>query len=160
MKKMKMTRINRYRLYFLLMDLTTILYGIGLVQFAADPGAIAVTGVEPSGIHKLIGLIGIGLPTFLIFASFMRDEFAERAWQNAAASTIKGLVLIPFIALFVAGIAQGYADAQRAAQHLPKLGPTMPLDAISGTTLFGWAWTLMLMLFIFAFQWHRWRGTQ
>lgn len=149
-----MPRLDRYRLYFLLMDLSTLLVGVSIVQAALNPAALTQPAGEPGTLDLIIAAFIILLPTSLIFASRMRDEFAEILWQKAAASTIKGLVIVPFIALFVAGIVAGIREAGGAP-------PTpMPLDAVSGTTLFGWTWMLMLSLFVLAFQWHRWRGSR
>jgi hypothetical protein len=149
-----MARLDRYRLYFLLMDVSTVLVGVSIVQAILNPSALTQPTGEPGPIDLVIAMIIILLPTLLIFASRMRDEFAEILWQKAAASTVKGLVILPFVALFIAGIVAGYREAGGAP-------PTpMPLDAISGTTLFGWAWMLMLSLFVLSFQWHRWRGSR
>lgn len=149
-----MARLDRYRLYFLLMDVSTVLVGVSIAQAILNPSALTQPAGEPGPVDLVIAAIIILLPTSLIFASRMRDEFAEILWQKAAASTVKGLVILPFVALFVAGIVAGYREAGGAP-------PTpMPLDAISGTTLFGWAWMLMLSLFVLSFQWHRWRGSR
>lgn len=144
----------RYRLYFLLMDLATLMVVVSLGQAIVQPHTIAAAPVAPSPIALTIAAIMILLPTSLIFAKGMRDEFAETLWQKAAGSTIKGLVIIPFIALFIAGIVAGVREAGGAAET------PMPLDAISGSTLFGWIWMLMLGLFVLSFQWHRWRGNR
>lgn len=149
-----MARLDRYRLYFLLMDVSTVLVGVSIVQAILNPSALTQPAGQPGPIDLVIAAIIILLPTSLIFASRMRDEFAEILWQKAAASTVKGLVILPFVALFVAGIVAGYREAGGAARA------PMPLDAISGTTLFGWAWMLMLSLFVLSFQWHRWRGSR
>jgi hypothetical protein len=149
-----MPRIDRYRLYFLLMDLATLMVGVSIGQAILQPQSLTATPVDPSPLDLGIAAVIILLPTSLIFASRMRDEFAEILWQKAAASTIKGLVIVPFIALFVAGIVAGFREAGGAP------ATPMPLDVVSGATLFGWAWMLMLSLFVLTFQWHRWRGTR
>ncbi len=149
-----MPRIDRYRVYFLLMDFATLSVGVSIVQALLSPAALTETPTNPTPLDLAVAAVIILLPTTLIFAHRMRDEFAEVLWQKAAASTIKGLVIVPFIALFVAGIVAGFREAGGAP-------PTpMPLDAVSGTTLFGWAWMLMLSLFVLTFQWHRWRGSR
>lgn len=149
-----MARLDRYRLYFLLMDVSTVLVGVSIVQAILNPSALTQPTGEPGPIDLVIAAIIILLPTSLIFASCMRDEFAEILWQKAAASTVKGLVILPFVALFIAGIVAGIRETGGAPRA------PMPLDAISGTTLFGWAWMLMLSLFVLSFQWHRWRGSR
>lgn len=144
----------RYRLYFLLMDISTLMVVISLVDTLVRPDRLVTTASSPSLFDLIVASTIILLPTSLIFANRMRDEFAELLWQRAAASTIKGLVVLPFIALFVAGIVAGFREAGGAP-------PTpMPLDAISGSTLLNWAWLLMLSLFVLTFQWHRWRASR
>lgn len=132
-------RVDRYRLYFILMDVSAAIALIALVQIALDPQAL-LRGIRPGFWHELVGW-GSLLPLFLIFAGFMRDEYAERCWQKAAATTVRAMVLLPVVILLV------------AALTAPR-----PMSGVGGATILLWGWAMLLAVFVLAFQWHRWRG--
>lgn len=146
-----MTRFDRYRLYFRLMDIALLLTLAGIVQLVIEPAAMKPDFV-PGPLHLAIGIGSVLLTTFLMFAGFMRDEYAQACWERAAATTVKGLVIIPFVTLFVSGVIAGYNAPQGAPPGLS------PLETASGAVIFAWGWSLLLTLFVLAFQWHRWRG--
>ncbi|MBX9729326.1 MAG: hypothetical protein K2X31_10500 [Sphingopyxis sp.] len=146
-----MARFDRYRLYFRLMDIALLLTLAGIVQLVIEPAALRPEFV-PGPAHLAVGIGSVLLTTFLMFAGFMRDEYAQACWEQAAATTIKGLVIIPFVTLFVSGIIAGFNAEPGVAP-----GPS-PLEAVNGAVIFAWGWSLLLTLFVLAFQWHRWRG--
>jgi len=133
-----MTGITRHQAYFALMDAATLIVFIGLAQVAMDTGVL-FQGIRPGFWHELVGW-GTLLPLFLIFAGFMRDEYAELCWQRAAATTVRAMVVLPAaIAIIV---------SRRAPEAAAGI------DAV--TAIF-WGWALLLTVFVLAFQWHRWR---
>lgn len=149
----------RYRAYFRLMDIATVVVVISCLQLAMDPEAMSPE-FEPDIWHQIVGWLSFLLPLFLIFARRWRDEFAELCWHQSAATTIKGLFLAPLLLLFVMGIAAGWNHAHQEAAGGSPPPPVNPLDALSGVQALGICWGLLITLFVLAFQFHRWRGSR
>jgi hypothetical protein len=141
--------MDRYRLYFLLMDVATFFVVASLVQFVVDPPKLQ-PGVEENIWHSIIGWPALLLPPFLILARFMRDEFAQACWQRAAAVTVAGLVVLPLVAIFGWSAVQAMLGLQRGALF----------GAISGAFMFMIVWSSLITLFVLAFQFFRWRGAR
>lgn len=152
-------RAWRFRSYFALVDLATLLVAITIVQVAIDPAALTRDD-EPQGWEVAVGLIGLAVPIFLMFARSWRDEFAELCWRRAAANTLQMLVLVPLVLLFTLGIKSGWDDAHQRALGANPPPPVSLLEAYSAGDAFAWCWTLLITLFVLAFQFHRWRGSR
>ena len=149
----------RYRTYFALVDLATLLAAFTIVQVAIDPTALSQE-YEAQGWEIAIGLVGLIVPIFLMFARSWRDEFAELCWRRAAANTLQMLVIAPVVMLFALGIRDGWDDAHQRALGANPPPPVSPLDAYTAGDAFTWCWTLLITLFVLAFQFHRWRGSR
>lgn len=152
-------RAWRYRAYFVVADITTVLALIGLARVVADPGKL-IRDDEPASWNVALALLGLFLPLLLVFARSWRDEFAELCWRQSAATTLKGLFLVPVFALFGLGFWAGWNDAHQRAAGLEPVKAASPLEAYNAGDALEWFWFLMITLFVLAFQFHRWRGSR
>lgn len=152
-------RAWRYRAYFVVLDITTAVTVISIVQVLLDPAAL-LRDYEPGLAHQVVGVLGFILPIFLMFARSWRDEFAELCWQRAAGTTLKLLFLAPVAVLFALGIKAGWDDAHQRALGANPPPPVSPLDTYTAGDALAWCWALLITLFILAFQFHRWRGSR
>ena len=157
--KRRAKRAWRYRTYFVMVDLATLLAGFTIIQVAMDPTALTAE-YEAQGWEIAIGLVGLLLPIFLMFARSWRDEFAELCWRRAAANTLQMLAISPVIILFALGIKDGWDQAHQEALGANPPPPVHPLEPYTAGDALAWFWTLLITLFVLAFQFHRWRGSR
>ncbi len=141
---------HRHRLFFWLIDLTTlaVLLAIAMEVGQSAFGFYDLVGDRVSAVLFLIILpIGIFVPLFLAFRTSMRDEFAELCWQRAAATTVKLLFIAPPLVMFGVGVFAGFMEAHGGN----------PTKAWAGDEVIINIWLMVLTAFILSFQWHRWR---
>ncbi len=154
---------GRFRLYFRLMDICFAIQIISImleiVQFATgDDFTSGITG-QAMAVFQLGSL---ALPIFLIFARFMRDDFAEQLWQLTAGTVLKAICFLPPIVAIIAGglIAAGkivFPEAVFDDQHVSEFQNGAIMGVI--ISLIG-MWVYTPVVFTLAFQWHRWRATR
>ena len=109
-----------------------------------------------------------------IFWRGLRDEYAERLWQAAAASFAKVVLFIPWfvvlamLALYLSGhpIASLLPDDPLASilpgpLHLERKFESVGIHEFDGIYYaIGWIWKYAPFLFISLYKWHRWRDRE
>lgn len=158
-----MAGMTRYSLYYRLMD---ICLGLQLLTLGIEVGEYALgrnlhdwTG---PGISIALFLIAIVLPVFLVFARFMRDDFAEMLWQKTAGTVLKALMILPVPVAIAAGlmIAGGQIDIPSEVLSHDEVNE-IDSGAIFGVVIsLMYIWIYTPVLFTLAFQWHRWRASR
>jgi hypothetical protein len=148
----------RYRVFYRLID---ICFGLQIF-FLADEIREAFGGKPLQlGLMDLpIGMLAVLcvlIPAFLVFAKFMRDEFAETLWKKTSETVVRALILLPVPLLFLLGAADGIKGSFMIqiiskAQSLQDAG----LNGIIMAVVL--IWFITPIIFTFAFQWHRWRS--
>lgn len=144
-----MTRPARFRLFFWLLDAATLVTLFSVGRYLYSPHLI-FDGRSSNVVAQILGVLAVLLPAILIFARFIRDEFAEQLWQAAAGATLRGLIWVPFALLFFWGVVDGFSGA-------PQSNPSAEID---GTQMLALMLMLQLTLFVLSLQWHRWRATR
>lgn len=158
-----MAGMTRYSLYYRLMDiclaLQVVTLGVELTETAFDYDLVDFAG---SGIPITLFLMAIIVPVFLVFARFMRDDFAEMLWQKTAGTVLKALMILPVPVAIAAGvmIAGGQIDIPTEIFTHDEVTDT-DSGAIFGVVLsLIYIWIYTPVLFTLAFQWHRWRASR
>jgi len=150
----------RYRAYFRLMDASAVALVIGVADFLGE--RLLGTGFEDLVPHPWILVIGLPVlflnfivPTFLVIARFMRDDYAEGLWRRAMLVVGHGVALGPIALLATGWIA-----------YLAIGGPTAPLwlrfliDPQAPLKVLLYLWEAHMILFVCAFQFLRWRDSR
>ena len=162
-KLSKPTRDLRYRAYFWLMDASLVAIAIGAMDFlGARLFAVSLETLLPSPWLYIVALpvlfVNFFVPTFLICARFMRDEYAEGLWRRtsvAIAYAIAALPLMFFISYWIVSFANGFPDPKQA--H-------WTMQWSFDETKWGYAimsvWMTYMMLFVCIFQFLRWSDAQ
>ncbi len=145
----------RARLYFALMNLATF---VTLLLFPLEIAFFGVDAEQAMGplytIYVAVVLAAILLPMVLMFAGFLRDDFAESCWRQSAVTTVKWLTLLPILGSFGLGVRDGYMEAHQGTTQPHLLHDASAADALS------LLWALILLLFVLSFQWHRWKASR
>jgi hypothetical protein len=154
-----MTREKRAKLYFRLMDITFVLALIGLSEVLLDE-VFRMELIKPSDamywpIAVFFRTMNFLLPTFLLLARFMRDEYAELLWQRTTAILTYVVTAIP--AILAAG-----------AMVLISIGVDKPVGIYAylyatKQSLFNAiiiSWMAYMLLFVAIFQFVRWRDSR
>jgi hypothetical protein len=163
-----MKTINRYTLYYRLIDITFAcqLLIIAAFVYTRLTGESGVRGIldYPFDVVKILGLL---LPTLLVFQRWMRDDFSEAIWQRTAGTVLKAMVVLPIPVMFFVTVAIGTRVSlglDPASDYTGRRSMGLPAE-LEGQ-LYGYItsmvslWVIGTMLFIFAFQWHRWRASR
>jgi hypothetical protein len=163
-----MNRINRYTLYYRLIDVCFVCQLLIITAFVYKKwdGQSGVNGVldYPFEVVKIFGLL---IPTLLVFQRWMRDDFSEALWQRTAGTVLKAVVILPIPVMFIVAVAIGTrvsVGLDPATDYTTRRSMGLPA-ALEGQ-LYGYItsmvtlWIVGTLLFIFAFQWHRWRASR
>ena len=95
--------MKRYQLYIRLIDISFWISIAYLVRTLGRlTGLLLIPLPKPFAlIFGIVTLINLALAIFLVVARFMRDEFAERIWHQAAQWFVYCLVTVPMIIAIV-----------------------------------------------------------
>lgn len=155
---------RRYRVYFWLMDLSLFFTGIFWISLFLD-GAFGID-IMPAG-SLWGGLIGIPtilgvtiLPTFLILARFMRDEYAELLWKRAAIIMAYILAASPLVLWVLAWAGTLLEPDHGVIFEIYRDSYTALYDGARGTEILDKAWVFFLVLFVIVFQFLRWKDSR
>lgn len=157
-----MARIDRYQLYFRLMDAAMLCQSlvIAAALFKQVTGRSAVDGVLgwPFFVVFLIALL---LPTLLIFQRWMRDDFSELLWQRTAGTVLKALVILPMPILIAVMVAIALGDPiPLAVDGDSGLTPQVEGMMVGFVRSVATLWLVTPVLFVFGFKWHSWRASR
>ena len=154
----------RFRLYYRLMDLSLVVYLLGLILAFT----VQFSELEPSTFPTIIG---VGIPVIvqlvttivlpvLIVAAKMRDEYADLLWKRTVAQLTVLTVLLPpitmgllwFLFLVVSG---GDPEANRPDWLLDQiLAEEEWFDTVYGL------WRYYTLGFVILFQFNRFRDSR
>jgi hypothetical protein len=156
-----MTRINRYMLYYRLINARFVIQLLWLVDSVVKilTGQNYVTGWICS-IAVPACVLWIFIPAVLAFCRFMRDDFSEQLWQQAAGSVLKCLIILPVpLAFFISlGVSMGGFSIPGGSAITGNAQTNGVINGIIRSAVLIWLFTPVL--FTFAFQWHRWRASR
>jgi Na+-driven multidrug efflux pump len=148
----------RYRVFYRLID---ICFGLQIF-FLADEIREAFGGKPLNlGIINIpiatLAVLCVLIPAFLIFAKFMRDEFAETLWKKTSETVVRALILLPIPVVFLLGVADGIRGSSliQVVSKAKTLSDAGLHGVIMAVVLI---WFITPIIFTFAFQWHRWRA--
>jgi hypothetical protein len=152
-------RATRARIYFRLMDIMLVLSLMGFTEFLLDKvgGIILIPATSP--IYPLVSTffytMNFFVPTFLILARFMRDEYAELLWRRTATALVYVSAIAPF-GLLAIGWVSFLITGQRVSQGAVRfLAESMEFfDAVVVI------WMVFMLLFVAIFQLLRWRDAR
>lgn len=154
--------MTRYKLYYRLVDVTFVLLSLDMFTILF-PRFTGIKLFHYSGIwvdfSAAIFLALTILAIFLVFARFMRDEYAEQVWRLAAIQfTYLAFGLLIIFDVFAIAFPQNAAAfTDWVFSFTPDLR-THPRTGVYGLTV---AMTAFLpYLFLLLFQWTRWRDSR
>jgi hypothetical protein len=158
-----MAKMTRYSLYYRLMDVSFFAAMVLLLMDIVE----ALLDLTPSESVTLwvgfpLGGLSFLLPSFCVFARFMRDDFAELLWQKAAGTVLKALIILPLPLAFVFGalIVTGQIDMPESDFSNPNISSSDGGAALGVIFSFIYLWIFTPVIFSLAFQWHRWRASR
>ncbi len=158
-----MAGMTRYSLYYRLIDFC---FGVQLFTIAVEIAEVVLDREIDYWLGHVLPItlytVAIILPVFLVFARFMRDDFAETLWQKTAGTVLKALMVLPLPLAIAAGvmIAGGHIDVPNEIFSDDNVNET-DSGAIFGVVLsLIYIWIYTPVLFTLAFQWHRWRASR
>ena len=155
----KLPKDVRYRAYFWLMNVSTVATAIGVVNTLASAFYdMGVPDLLPSSWVLVIGIpmaiLNLFVPTFLVVARFMRDDYAEGLWRRAMLVVGHGVALGPIVLLAIAWMVFFAVGPETPPWLRFLIEPYDPLGVLL------YMWEVHLALFVFAFQFLRWRDAR
>lgn len=155
----KLAKDLRYRAYFWLMNVGTVGTAIGVVNTLASAFYdMGVTDLVPSPWVLLIGIpmsvLNFFVPTLLVVARFMRDDYAEGLWRRAMLVVGHGVALGPIVLLAISWMLFFAVGPETPPWLHFLIEPYDPLGVLL------YVWEVHLVLFVFAFQFLRWRDSR
>lgn len=157
----------RFRLYYRLMDFCLLFSFLGYIALIS----VLYAGLDntKSSILLMVSVIllsNFAVSFFLVFARFMRDDYAEGLWRRSLAIMGYLVAIGPLFVLISAWII--YFIALRISYPEAPLDGTVFLDApeyidwlfkpgVVPMELIMWMWQLFLFSYVLIFQFLRWR---
>jgi cytochrome bd-type quinol oxidase subunit 1 len=157
----KPVKALRYRSYFWLMDIATpaVIMTVGLPALDSLTG-IDVRSVMPPPVWFVLNafalIFGLCLPTFLMCARFLRDDYVEALWRRSVAVLAYVMAITPIAALSINWILYlALGQPERVPDFLrwafAKVEIYSVILNVSG---------FYIMIFVAIFQFLRWRDTR
>lgn len=151
-------RAKRTRLYFRFMDLCLFFALLVIVSTILDFGMgidMMPTGTWYGAILAIPSIICMTiLPTFLIWARFMRDEYAEMLWQRTMVIVGYAAATLPMVILLGAWFTYWAIDRQnRGALSFLK-------EEVLVYSFLGVSWSVFMLVFVCTFQFLRWKDSR